>query len=155
MQCVNSILQVFGKASGQEVNLAESVVVFSKNTPMQIRKDISEGLGIRSANKHEKYLGLPSVIGRSKKEVFSFIRDKIWSRINNWNERQLSQAGKEILIKAVLQTIPTYAMGVFRLPDGLIQDIEGMIARFWWNSCNALDQGSRHGHATKLIALIA
>ncbi|KAL0427311.1 UNVERIFIED_CONTAM: hypothetical protein Slati_2905900 [Sesamum latifolium] len=107
MQCVNSILQVFGKASGQEVNLAKSVVVFSKNTPMHIRKDISEGLGIRCADKHEKYLGLPS-------------------------------AGKEILIKVVLQAIPTYAMGVFRLPDGLIQDIEGMIARFWWNS------GDRH-----------
>ncbi|KAL0367396.1 UNVERIFIED_CONTAM: putative mitochondrial protein [Sesamum radiatum] len=55
-------------ASGQEVNLVKSVIAFSRNTPMHIRRDISEGLGIPCADKHEKYLGLPLVIGRSKRK---------------------------------------------------------------------------------------
>ena len=44
-----------------------------------------------------------------------------------WKERLLSQAGKEVMIKAVIQSIATYSMNVFRLPLGLIKDIESMI----------------------------
>ena len=42
----------------------------------------------------------------------------------------MSQAGREILIKVVAQTIPTYAMGCFLLPKGLHKDLERMMSRF-------------------------
>ena len=44
----------------------------------------------------------------------------------------LSQAGREVLIKAVIQTIPTYAIGCFKLPMGLCNEIEVMIRKFCW-----------------------
>jgi hypothetical protein len=42
-----------------------------------------------------------------------------------------SKAGKEILIKAVAQAIPTFAMGCFDMTKGLCDKISLMIAKFW------------------------
>lgn len=53
-------------------------------------------LGIRSSNEFEKYLGLPSLVGRKKKEFFQVFKDKIKQRIDNWSTILLSQGGKEI-----------------------------------------------------------
>ena len=52
--------------------------------------------------------------------------------MQGWKEKLLSQAGKEVMIKAMVQSIPTYSMSVFKIPVGLCKDIEAMIRRFWW-----------------------
>ncbi|XP_058003643.1 uncharacterized mitochondrial protein AtMg00310-like [Hevea brasiliensis] len=43
----------------------------------------------------------------------------------------LSQAGKDVLIKAVASAIPVYAMAYFKLPMSLCQEINKMLADFW------------------------
>jgi len=52
--------------------------------------------------------------------------------MQGWKEKLLSQAGREVMIKAVVQSIPIYSMSVFKLPVGLCKDIEAMIQKFWW-----------------------
>ena len=58
--------------------------------------------------------------------------EQIWTRMQGWKEKLLSQADKEITIKEVVQFIPTYPISVFHLPIGLLKDIEAMIQKFWW-----------------------
>ena len=81
----------------------------------------------------ERYLGLPVHVGKSKTATFAYVKDRIWKRMQGWNEKFLSWAGKEILIKAVAQAIPTFAMGCFDLTKALCDQISTMICRFWWN----------------------
>ena len=53
-------------------------------------------------------------------------------KIQGWKIKLLSKAGKEVLIKAVIQSMPTYAMSVFDLTKMLCDEISSMIGRFWW-----------------------
>lgn len=44
----------------------------------------------------------------------------------------LSKVGKEVFIKAVAQSIPTYTMAMFQLQVKLCDELDALCARFWW-----------------------
>lgn len=79
-----------------------------------------------------KYLGLPAELGRSKREVFSYLKERLWSTIKG-SEKKLSMAGREVLIKSVLQSIPTYVMSCFQLPRTTIPELEKIIRQYRWS----------------------
>lgn len=60
------------------------------------------------------------------------MKDQLKQRIDNWSIRFLSQGGKKVIIKAILQAIPTYVISSFLLPKSLCDEMEGIIAKFWW-----------------------
>ena len=126
------ILETYEGASGQKVNKSKTAIFFSKSTAEATKQEIKEALGIQEIAHFEQYLGLPSLVGRRKKEGFNFIKEKVWRKLQGWEGKLLSQAGREVLIKAVIQAIPTYAMGCFKLPLSLCHEIETMIKKFWW-----------------------
>lgn len=43
-----------------------------------------------------------------------------------------SQAGKEVLIKAVVQAIPTFAMVIVKFPKTFCKQLNGCVSKFWW-----------------------
>ncbi|GAU47759.1 hypothetical protein TSUD_387180 [Trifolium subterraneum] len=106
------ILHTYETASDQEVNLVKSEVFISRNMSQAAKEDLSRILGVKLVLGTGIYLGLPSMVGRSKKAIFSYIKDRIWKRINSWRGRALSKADKEIMIKSVLQAIPSYVMSI-------------------------------------------
>lgn len=46
--------------------------------------------------------------------------------------RGLSKAGREVMIKAVAQSLPTYVMSVFRLPSSFCDEVRSLVSHFWW-----------------------
>ena len=81
---------------------------------------------------HEKYLGLPLLVGKNKRNSFNSIKEKLAKKLSGWKEKLLSKAGKEVLNKAVAQAIPTYTMSCFKLPDTLYDELKSLIRNFWW-----------------------
>ena len=63
----------------------------------------------------EKYVGLPTSVGRSTDTQFEHILGKIKKLLNGGIPRMLSSAGRETFIKSVSQAIPTYSMSCFGL----------------------------------------
>ena len=59
---------------------------------------------------YERYLGLLAVVGRKKKASLNYIKDRVQAKLQGWKEKILSQAGKEVLLKVVVQAIPTFAI---------------------------------------------
>lgn len=96
------------------------------------KQEMIDVLNMRLVDKHDKYLGIPSLAGRSKRVVFRELLDRVWKKLQGWKEKLLSRTGKEILLKAVIQASPTYLMGVYKIPSSVIQEIHAAMARFWW-----------------------
>lgn len=65
-------------------------------------QEIKEALGLQEIVQYDKYIGLPSLVGRKKKESFNFIKEIVWRKLQEWEGNLLSQAGREVLIKAVI-----------------------------------------------------
>ncbi|KAM1430154.1 hypothetical protein ACFX2I_046250 [Malus domestica] len=68
---------------------------------------------------------------KTKSPIFEEVRDKIETRVG-LSEQFLSQAGKEVLVKAVVMAMPNYAMSCFKLPIGVCRDMEKAIRNYWW-----------------------
>ena len=69
---------------------------------------------------------------KGKKTSFSYIKERVWRKLQGWEGKLLSQAGREVLLKAVIQAIPIYTMGCFKILIGLCNEIEVLIKKFWW-----------------------
>lgn len=104
---LKNILKEYEISSDQCVNYNKSTIFFSKNTQEDVKMTIVGMLGVRSSINPERYLGLPNLVGRGKKATFQRLKDSLKQRIDNWSVKFLSQVGKEVFIKAVLQSIPT------------------------------------------------
>ncbi|XP_038719942.1 uncharacterized protein LOC120012571 [Tripterygium wilfordii] len=127
------ILHLYERMSGQFLNVNKSSVTFSSNVREELRVSIKNLLCMNDARTDSKYLGLPTLVTSNRRELLSFIKERIWGKLQGWNEKLLSQAGRAILIKAVIQAISTYAMSIFRFPKILCEEINRLSRNFFWS----------------------
>lgn len=131
---VKTVLQNYELQSGQAINFQKSGIYFSSNVRVDKQVEIKNYLQIQNDLSEGRYLGLPSLIGRSKKKVFAYLKDRLWRKIQGWSVKNLSKAGKAVLIRSVAQAVPSYAMSCFLLPRSLCKELERMMNSFWWGS---------------------
>ncbi|KAK9932943.1 hypothetical protein M0R45_020162 [Rubus argutus] len=129
---IKHILDVYARASGQHVNLHKSSVVFSASVLLSSQQSMAQLLGVEQVSHHDRYLGLPTHVGRSKTEAFAYLKDRLTKKLIGWRTKLLSSAGREVLIKVVAQAMPLYTMNCYRLPQSLCQDLHQLCAQFWW-----------------------
>ena len=131
---LKKILDCYSAASGQIFNFEKSSLFLSGNVQYDRATAIGQIFQLNVVSRHEKYLGLPAMIGRKRSNFFNDIKLKVFNKISSWQHKFFSCGGKEVLIKAAAQAIPAYAMSVFKIPMGVCNDIQKIVAEFWWGS---------------------
>ncbi|PWA99416.1 hypothetical protein CTI12_AA008020 [Artemisia annua] len=90
------ILNSYCEASGQTVNFQKSSAFVSPNTPRSLRDDICSTLKVQQMDSKTKYLGLPLIFGQKKTEMFGFLLDKVFQKMQGWKQKLLSQSGRDV-----------------------------------------------------------
>jgi hypothetical protein len=137
---VKHVIDTFAKATSQLINESKCSILFSPLCSDEAKRGINSIINVQKENFKDKYLGLPTPEGRMNRGKFDSLQAELSKRIMQWND--LSKGGKEIMIKAVAQALPTYIMGVFKLPMSVCDDLSKLIRNFWWGA----ERGKRKTH---------
>ena len=133
-ECRNllNILAMYERASSQAINRQKTILFFSPNTKQRVKFAIQHMLGAQIMTSYEKYLGLPMVGGKSKVSTFREVQEQVTKKVMGWKEKNISKASREVLIKMVTQSIPTYSVSMFKILKRICNDINSVLAKYWW-----------------------
>jgi hypothetical protein len=102
MQTLRSVLQDYELSSGQKVNLQKSSIYFGPGCHPELKTELKNYIGISCEALSECYLGLPTVVGRSKNGCFQHFTEKSWNKVKGLKGQGMSKAAKGVLIKSVI-----------------------------------------------------
>ena len=106
------ILGKFELASGQKVNRSKSSIFFSTNMNLDKKQQVCDIVQMMEANENCTYLGLPNMMQHSKTTTLKFLKDQVIRKALSWDVKIIFKGKKEVLVKSVIQSFPTYAMSV-------------------------------------------
>eukprot|EP00253_Pinus_taeda_P004069 PITA_04069 len=129
------ILDLFTEASGLEINRDKSCV-FIFNTVDQVKAHLIRLMGFRRGELPTKYLG--NILDFTSKNMKNWqgVLDKLSNKVENWAFRALNIAGRIVLEKPVLQSIPVYPLSIMAAPLGICTRIREIIRNFIWRGAD-------------------
>ncbi|XP_019178346.1 PREDICTED: uncharacterized protein LOC109173561 [Ipomoea nil] len=136
LETIMKTLEIYEGQSGQCVNKSKSGFY------------VHEGVGGETISRIERvtkykhkvfpftYLGCPIYRGRKRVSLFASLVEKIAAKCRGWHSRLLSQGGKSVLIKSVLQGMPMHIFSALDPPKAVIKQIEMIFANFFWGNAD-------------------
>lgn len=121
---VMRVLDTFCKASGQAVNAEKTCIYFSKNDPENLRQQLVVKTGFVETNNLGKYLGIPLLGKAPRYGEYHYLIEKVQAKLSGWKAHHLSFAGRVLLSKTVIQSIPIYPMMTTPLPNQCLKEIQ-------------------------------
>ena len=108
-----AILEVFDEfceESGQKVSVEKSRIYFSPNVRAELKREVCSRLGIQAMANIGNYLGFSIKYKGVPRNRLNFIVEKVMNKLVGWKARFLCFAGRSVLVKSVMSSIPNYVM---------------------------------------------
>ena len=80
-QKILDILAIYERGSGQKINRDKTNILFSSNTTLDMKNQIQTILGVPTIRQYEKYIGLPALVQRAKRQSLIYIKEKVWKKL--------------------------------------------------------------------------
>ena len=77
-QKLKAVIKACESSSDQIANFGKSSIFFSPSTMLDVRDRVMELLGVQLMIGEGKHVSLPSLIGMRKKEVFTYLYERVW-----------------------------------------------------------------------------
>jgi hypothetical protein len=132
---LKSLLDMFADATGLVINFHKSTLVPMHVTAEEVAA-IQSALGCRVEGFPQTYLGLPLSCEKLTIANFMMLIAKVDRYLSGWCALLLSSVGRVVLLNAVLDALPTFAMGALELPPALLRAIEALRRAFLWNAAD-------------------
>jgi hypothetical protein len=113
------------------VNKHKSAIFFSPNCGQQCKEEVHTSLQIPTKALGERYLGLPTAVGRGATDAFNYVPARVRGFVGGWAEKNLSCAAREVLLKANAQSMQTYLMSCFKLSPVVCRKLTSAVSNYW------------------------
>nr|GEY04183.1 RNA-directed DNA polymerase, eukaryota [Tanacetum cinerariifolium] len=129
-----NVLDYFNRASGLKINMCKSKIIGIHVEDAKVKQAASK-IGCLTLHTPFNYLGLKVGEVMSRVDAWKEVINKVKSRLSKWKMKSLSIGGRLTLIKFVLGSLPIYYMSIYRVPNGVIQELETIRSHFF-NGCD-------------------
>jgi hypothetical protein len=130
LEVTNYILSIFTEASGLTTNLDKTQ--FYPIRCGQANLDFLAQNNMSLSCFPCTYLGLPLHTKKLPTSILQSLIQKIANRLPGWKRNFLTYPGRELLVKSVLSTMPTYFLTVFKMPKWGLCKIDRFRRSFLW-----------------------
>jgi hypothetical protein len=118
---------------GMRINYHKSEVVPTDPDDVKDIQEFVEIFGCPVGTLPIKYLGIPLHFHKLKREDLQPLIDKIIKRIAGWRGKLLTQAGRLVLIKACIASIPVNLLSFIKFPRWAIDLINSNMPNCFWD----------------------
>ncbi|MFS7943990.1 putative glycerophosphodiester phosphodiesterase [Helianthus anomalus] len=131
MKYICKILRVFYLCSGLKINLNKPNLYGIGVSNLEV-KDKAIMVGCLAGETPFKYLALMVGANMNLTNNWKPMFDVFETRLSAWKANTLSIEGRAVLVKSVLESLPSYYFSLYRAPSKVIKDLEKSIRRFLW-----------------------